>query len=163
MVRFASLFALGAIVSVAACSGAPGAVGAGAANDAEPAADTSASDTGDAAGHDTAVDTGAIDSAIDSGGIACGSLTCADGEVCTRTYTSGGACMACNGGCPAGYHCSGACCTVDTPTYLYACKPMPPTCASAPSCAICGAAVCASYCPCEAVSGDTVTCHCLAP
>lgn len=96
---------------------------------------------------------------------ACGTMTCGAGQICTRTYTTGGACLSCGedgGGCPTGMHCGGSCCVADTPSYGYACKTAPSGCSG--TCATCGTSeVCGGGCPCESVSGSTVTCHCLAP
>jgi hypothetical protein len=122
--------------------------------------DTSTSDVG---GSDTRADIGA-----DVGGsTACGDKTCSAGEVCTKTYTTGGACQFCGddaGACPAGRHCSGACCVDDVPTYFFECKPSPTECASGLTCSgACGGKVCSGGCPCESAAGNTMTCHCLAP
>src|SRR5437868_92613 len=68
----------------------------------------SASDSGADSGKDAPAD-----SPGDGGSFACGDKTCTAGQLCTRTYTSGGACMVCTPGddastCPVGKHCSGA-------------------------------------------------------
>lgn len=124
-------------------------------------------DTGvvDAAHDGTADGADAADAPADSG-VACGPKTCAAGEICTRTYTSGGACMPCGdgGACPTGKRCSGACCVDETPTYEYACAPKPGACTSLTCDGACGAALCArGGCPCETAAGGVATCHCLAP
>ena len=105
--------------------------------------------------------------ATDAASFACGDRTCAAGDVCVRTYTTGGVCRICGdgGACAAGSHCGGQCCVVDVPSYAYACKPVPAACVGGLSCSgTCGSALCASgACPCETASGNAATCHCLAP
>jgi len=134
--------------------------------------DTSTSDTttGDAPTDTIVVDVGGGD-----GDFPCGdgtpTLTCHAGEVCTRTYTTGGACLACVGGtgCPTGRHCSGGCCVPDTISYAYACKPVPSSCGSTVTCSgTCGSTLCpggfGGGCGCESVGTDgVVTCHICAP
>jgi hypothetical protein len=118
---------------------------------------------------DTAADTTKTDTPWDGTGAGCGDKTCTVDQICTRTYTTGGACEMCGDGgvCPAGRHCSGSafggCCVPDVITYGYDCKPAPTGCASAPSCGTCGSACGTGGCPCEGASGTTVTCHCMAP
>ncbi|HRG95688.1 MAG TPA: hypothetical protein PLR99_05510 [Polyangiaceae bacterium] len=143
--------------------------------DAGASADATATTTpppGDAATPDTGVrdDGGLVDgSRPDDGGAdagqECGGKTCAPGDVCTRTYTTGGACLACpdGGGCPTGRTCSGGCCVPTTVTYTYACAPTPAGCAAGLSCGACGTTLCNAGCPCESAAGSTATCHCLAP
>jgi len=132
-------------------------------------ADSGGSDTKvvDSAAADTAlVDSAMAETSSDAAGTTCGDKTCVAGEICTRTYTTGGACFSCDSDptCGAGRHCSGGCCVADTPSYGYACKSLPSGCASSLACGgTCGPAVCSGGCPCESVSGTTVTCHCLAP
>lgn len=115
---------------------------------------------------------GTADAPGDAGTFWCGDAAkttgawCTAGQVCTRTYTTGGACLPCGddaAACGTGFHCGGACCVRDVPAYSYACKTPASACTTAPSCATCGGSICSGGCPCESVSGDTVTCHCLAP
>jgi hypothetical protein len=146
------------------------------------AGDTPDTGAADSSASDAPVDTGAVDSTasdapkLDVGsdvaadaGFACGpKLRCADGEICTQTYTTGGACLPCDadgGGCPSGSHCGGSCCTVDVITYNYACAAKPSSCTGALACGgACASSLCTSGgCPCEGASGSTMTCHCLAP
>jgi hypothetical protein len=150
---------------VAACGGetAP----QGGAPDAE--ADANVADAAhvdaspDASDGSIAPDTGATDAAS----FDCGNETCAAGEVCVRTYTTGGVCQLCgdSGTCPSGRHCGGQCCVEDVPSYAYACRATPSACGAGLSCSgACGSALCTSGgCPCEAASGSAATCHCLAP
>jgi hypothetical protein len=146
-----------------ATGGGPDAGGDGSVVDAAHF-DASGDATTDAAG-DGAVERDA--GAVDAASFACGNQTCAGGEVCVRTYTTGGVCLLCGdgGACPAGSHCGGQCCVNDVPSYAYACKPVPAACAAGLSCTgACGSAICTSGgCPCEAASGNAATCHCLAP
>lgn len=121
----------------------------------------------DAKADSATTDTAKVDSSLDTAGGACGDKTCTAGQICTRTYTTGGACLPCGGdsaACGAGAHCEGACCAPDTHSYSYACKDAPSACGSAPTCSgACGNALCSGGCPCESVATDVVTCHCLAP
>lgn len=100
-------------------------------------------------------------------GADCGGKTCAPGDVCMRTYTTGGRCLMCQpdgGGCPTGTTCSGpgGCCKPTTISYTYACEPAPSGCSGDLTCGGCGT-LCSGGCPCESVTADAVTCHCLAP
>ncbi len=136
-------------------------------------ADTGTADTGksDAVGDsptDVPADTGPADigpdAPADGGGFACGDKTCGADQICTRSYVTGGPCMTCSGpsDCPTGKKCSGGCCIPEVVSYTFACKPKPSGCTTL----ACGSAcesVCGSGCPCEGVSGSTMTCHCLAP
>jgi hypothetical protein len=140
--------------------------------------DTSTTDTTtiDTTVIDTAVlDTGTTDTVVvDTGGdtdFVCGDTSpatiCHAGQVCTRTYVTGGACLACLGGtgCPTGRHCSGGCCVPDSISYTYACKPEPSSCGTTVTCSgTCGSTLCPVACGCESVGTDgVVTCHICAP
>lgn len=112
---------------------------------------------------ETSADTGG-----DSTTTGCGGKTCEAGQICRRTYTTGGVCKPCGDGgtCDPGEHCSGSCCVPDVPSYSYGCFPRPSSCADTLACGgACGDALCGvpGGCPCESASGDMVTCHCLAP
>jgi hypothetical protein len=150
-----------------------------------PASDTSGADstTSDTASSDTAAsDTAASDTRPSEGGAetatdarfdtpggACGSETCTAGQVCTRTYATGGACMVCTGDdadvCPSGRHCDGTCCVLDVISYSYACKAAPGSCGGTPSCTgACGTALCSGGgAVCEGFADGVITCHILAP
>ena len=119
----------------------------------------------------TAVDTATVETTTnDSADVladahrSCGDHDCLGGQICTRTYTTGGTCFPCGDddadSCPAGRHCSGACCVEDAPSFTYACKPIPTACGDDLTCASCGAASCSGSCPCEDVSAGVVTCRC---
>ena len=134
--------------------------------------DSGTGSTGDSAVDGTASDTAGSDAKTDgaksdTAGGACGDKTCTAGQICTRTHTSGGACLSCGddaAACPTGSHCGGTCCTPDTISYSYACKDVPTACVAGISCGdACGNALCSGGCPCESVAADFVTCHCLAP
>lgn len=134
--------------------------------------DTAQLDTkSDGSGGDSTTTDAPTDTSGDSATTPCGDKTCTNGQVCVRTFTSGGPCMTCGadtGVCPSGSHCSGGppgCCVGDTPTYSYECKDLPTACAPTLTCSgECGKALCLSYCPCESISLEAVvTCHCLAP
>lgn len=129
---------------------------------------TDATDATDTAVDDGGADTSSSDADLDAPGIACGAdRRCTVGQLCVRTYTTGGACLICAGGtvCPTGKHCSGTCCVDDVPSYGYECKDAPTGCTPpATSCAgACGAGGCSAGCPCESATAEFVTCHCLAP
>jgi hypothetical protein len=137
---------------------------------------SSSSGTGGGAQDSATSDTGVADSAhgdtpVDGGGDgssgACGDKTCSPGQLCVRQYVTGGACLnTCGDGgpCPTGMKCDGFCCVADPPAYSYSCKDVPSSCAAALSCATCGTDLCAGGCgQCEAIDGNVVTCHCLAP
>jgi hypothetical protein len=95
----------------------------------------------------SAADGSTTDARADAASFACGNQTCGGGEVCVRTYTTGGVCQLCGDGgtCPSGRHCGGQCCVEDVPSYAYACRATPSACAAG------------------LASGNAATCHCLAP
>ena len=126
---------------------------------------------GDAAVDGASVDTGAaFDSSVDGSSdapsetSACGGATCAAGEVCVTTHSSGGPCYAPNdaGVCPSGTRMSGGCCINDGS--VLACKSVPAECLGGSSCGdkTCASKLCGG-CICNTASAAGVDCSCLAP
>jgi hypothetical protein len=100
----------------------------------------------------------------DSGGsAACGTTTCAAGDVCVRRLRQGGACVLPDdgGACPAGAELSGSCC-FNPPTY--SCAPRPAACGSAVTCG-CASSLCDPTYVCTAPAGSTpeIDCTLLVP
>jgi hypothetical protein len=130
--------------------------------------DALASDLGTGTATGTVGHDATADAPIDVGdatATGCGGMTCGFNEVCVRTYTTGGACLACAdpSSCPPGDVCNGSCCQPATPSYDYACRPRPLACALGLSCSSCGKTLCQTGCDCDGASMGTMTCHCAAP
>jgi hypothetical protein len=96
----------------------------------------------------------------DSGSTPCNGQTCAPGEACVVTTSSGGACMPPDdaGVCPDGTHTTGCCNNSST---TYECAPLPADCNGALACP-CAESLCQCG-GCDVVDAGVLACTCAYP
>src|SRR5262249_45742656 len=92
--------------------------------------------------------------------VPCGSMTCGAGDLCVKSHTTGGPCIAVldSGLCPNGSQPVGLCCVYDFTSY--ACKPRPSSCQGGSLSCSCAPTLCSGGCACTSASGDTIACEC---
>jgi hypothetical protein len=106
---------------------------------------------------------GEVGMIVDAGPTACGTATCAAGDICVVTESGGGPCLSPDdaGLCPDGKPPTGGCCNREVTDY--ACAPLPGACGGTLSCA-CAASLCTcGGCGVPNDVGNTLHCVCVVP